>query len=223
MGFVKICPSCGHKCAVSAFSCPVDGVDLINVDPAVETDTAMVPPAKQPEPAQTWVCPGCGYPNNPASEHECVICQKERFANVKLPPKPGGARDPNSMVIESSGPSGTDATRLEEEHSTATTIEPSFLIRFPFGEVPLQGILRVGRDPLFSPLADKVSGYGTVGRRHAELSCMGGVLTVTDLASTNGVYVNGAPIPANRATPLKEGDAVSFSTKLIANIGKPRM
>lgn len=96
----------------------------------------------------------------------------------------------------------------------ATTREAAFAIRFPFGDVPIDGSLRVGREPTFSPIAQKLEGYGTVGRRHAELSVRGDELLITDLLSTNHVFVNDRQIPPNEPTPLKPGDEVLFSRQL---------
>ncbi len=48
----------------------------------------------------------------------------------------------------------------------------------------------------------------TVSRRHAELRREGSDVTLQDLGSTNGTYVNGERISAE--TPLKSGDRVQF-------------
>lgn len=48
----------------------------------------------------------------------------------------------------------------------------------------------------------------TVSRRHAELRREGSAMTLQDLGSTNGTYVNGERITAE--TPLKNGDRVQF-------------
>jgi pSer/pThr/pTyr-binding forkhead associated (FHA) protein len=48
-----------------------------------------------------------------------------------------------------------------------------------------------------------------ISRSHAVLSVRGGRLTIEDLGSANGTFVNGAPIAA--VTPLAEGDEVSLA------------
>jgi hypothetical protein len=53
--------------------------------------------------------------------------------------------------------------------------------------------------------ADLFLGDVTVSRRHAEFSVDGGSLTVRDLGSTNGIYVN--MVPVDEAT-LSPGDEV---------------
>lgn len=48
----------------------------------------------------------------------------------------------------------------------------------------------------------------TLSRKHAEVLCEAGKVTVTDLGSTNGTYVNGVKISSE--TELKLGDQVQF-------------
>jgi DNA-binding winged helix-turn-helix (wHTH) protein len=50
----------------------------------------------------------------------------------------------------------------------------------------------------------------TVSRRHARIVVQFGNVTVEDLNSTNGTFINDRPISAT--TPLKDGDQVSFGT-----------
>ncbi len=53
-----------------------------------------------------------------------------------------------------------------------------------------------------------LSNESTVSRRHAQLMRQNGELTVQDLGSTNGTFVNGIRISA--PTPLRVGDTVQF-------------
>jgi pSer/pThr/pTyr-binding forkhead associated (FHA) protein len=58
-------------------------------------------------------------------------------------------------------------------------------------------------------------GDPTVGRRHAELDATGAYVTLTDLQSTNGTWVNGRRLAAGEAVRLSPGDTVRLgSTQL---------
>lgn len=94
--------------------------------------------------------------------------------------------------------------------------ESGFVLRFPFGEVPVDRALVIGRQPEASPLAAKLSRYDKVSRRHAQLSIENGQMTVTDLDSTNHVYVNGKQVEKNAPTPICNGDEIAFSHQLRA-------
>jgi FHA domain len=70
-------------------------------------------------------------------------------------------------------------------------------------EHPLDGELVVGREQASSDLVIDDPG---VSRRHAAVRALGGSITVEDLDSSNGTFVNGAPIRGQ--VELAEGDEV---------------
>ncbi|MCS7080462.1 MAG: FHA domain-containing protein [Chloracidobacterium sp.] len=65
----------------------------------------------------------------------------------------------------------------------------------------------VGRDPAYCRLCFGNQEQG-VSRRHAEITLRNGVLTVTDVGSTYGTFVNGQRI--HQPTPVAPGDVVQF-------------
>jgi hypothetical protein len=79
--------------------------------------------------------------------------------------------------------------------------------------------VQIGTEPLVIgrlPECGVVLADSNVSRRHAELRRSGDSVTLTDLGSTNGTRVNGAPI---RERILASGDEVSVgSTRLIFEI-----
>lgn len=54
-----------------------------------------------------------------------------------------------------------------------------------------------------------------VSRRHAILTCAGGVYSVEDLASANGTFVNGQPVTAAAPVRLRNGDELKCGTLLM--------
>jgi pSer/pThr/pTyr-binding forkhead associated (FHA) protein len=76
--------------------------------------------------------------------------------------------------------------------------------------------VQIGAEPLVIgrlPECGVVLADSNVSRRHAELRRNGDTVVLTDLGSTNGTRVNGAPV---RERVLASGDEVSVgSTKLI--------
>jgi predicted component of type VI protein secretion system len=70
-------------------------------------------------------------------------------------------------------------------------------------QVPLEGVVDVGREPSLQLHLDDDS---QVSRRHARFSAQGGSAVVEDLGSTNGTYVNDQPISSPRS--LNPGDKV---------------
>lgn len=64
-------------------------------------------------------------------------------------------------------------------------------------KVPLAGTLTIGRDPA----SDLVLDHATVSWHHARLDVRDGVVTLTDLRSTNGVFVDGQRVSAATVSP----------------------
>ena len=74
-----------------------------------------------------------------------------------------------------------------------------------------QSEVLIGRDPHAQALLE---GDGFVSARHALVRVRGGRLTIADLGSTNGTFVNGERIAAE--TALDDGDEVAIgSTRMV--------
>ncbi|HEX4406341.1 MAG TPA: DUF4388 domain-containing protein [Polyangia bacterium] len=82
--------------------------------------------------------------------------------------------------------------------------------KYQGGEFPLtdQQEIIVGR----SSDLDMVLVEDMVSRRHARIACTDAQITIEDLGSTNGTFVNGEKI---KATTLKEGDRVLIGTSIL--------
>jgi hypothetical protein len=97
-------------------------------------------------------------------------------------------------------------------------------IRFPWGvvDVPVTGKLAVGRED--SPIAEHLSAFSNVGRRHATVESVGNHVVVVDLRSANGTFVNGERIPPLEPRIVKHGDRVRFaaSVETTVDLERPR-
>jgi hypothetical protein len=95
---------------------------------------------------------------------------------------------------------------------------PVAYLAFPWGEVEVTAGLPlvVGREG--STLARRLADYPNVSRRHAEIALADGRLTVEDLNSVNGTFVNDERVPALRPRPLVDGDELRFAAVLRATV-----
>ena len=75
--------------------------------------------------------------------------------------------------------------------------------------IPLTGRLVLGR----GPAADLQLVDGKVSREHCRIDASGHRVTVEDLGSHNGTYVNGELI--KRPTPISEGDEIALGDTLL--------
>ncbi len=135
---------------------------------------------KDPDPAADDPLPATPQPSKPAPQAQILLDQGQ--------PTPNPA-EPQAAVVAFTGSPGlvslTGGARLEiPEGRHVVTREPG------------------------APLS--LAGEASVSRSHAELYRDGSSLTVEDLGSTNGTYVNGQKVTG--VTPLKAGDNVQFGT-----------
>jgi pSer/pThr/pTyr-binding forkhead associated (FHA) protein len=82
--------------------------------------------------------------------------------------------------------------------------------KYQGGEFPLKGDkqLIIGR----SSELDMVLVEDMVSRKHAKISIAGGKISIEDLGSTNGTFVNGEKVKTSR---LKEGDRILIGTSIL--------
>src|SRR6202165_3811372 len=115
-------------------------------------------------------------------------------------------------------PGGSDAGRDARKPMT----DPAFALRFisgkyQGGEYPLQaaGEVVVGR----SSELDMVLVEDMVSRKHAKITLAPGQISIADLGSTNGTFVNGEKVKRAR---LKEGDRILIGTSILKLVGVMR-
>jgi pSer/pThr/pTyr-binding forkhead associated (FHA) protein len=85
------------------------------------------------------------------------------------------------------------------------------IIRSPIGETLLFGRLDTAREIFPEIDLSKYSGqqYG-VSRRHARLIARDNRVTIEDVGSSNGTYINGQRIPQHHPHRIREGDILQF-------------
>lgn len=137
---------------------------------------------------------------------------------------------PDDESDEDATSSGTDGHIARDDSAggapsgfiSTTTMQdegPQFSVEFPWGEEPIQGILRVGRDPSFSPLAGKMDSdrspvFATVSGVHAEFRQRDGRLFIVHLHATNPTYVDGWEIESGIETEVHNDSEVGFSNRV---------
>jgi pSer/pThr/pTyr-binding forkhead associated (FHA) protein len=83
-------------------------------------------------------------------------------------------------------------------------------------EVPAKDEVVIGREDPISEvfpdldLTDFGGADGGVSRKHAVIHRSGGVITIEDMGSTNGTYVNKKKIQPHAPQAIKPGDEVRF-------------
>lgn len=124
---------------------------------------------------------------------------------VAAAPAPLAPAPPQKIVLDPVAPAPAP---IQMAAPTSVAVSEPSLVSEAGVPIPLaEGETVVGRE---IGLGLSLAGETTVSRRHARLVRSGGAVTLEDLGSTNGTFVNGAPAPPS--TTLHPGDAVQFGS-----------
>jgi len=198
MTLVRICPGCSFQNSADEFFCKKSGcgtslvlvqpISLPDYDSGTHSNVIQSENSSNDNKLSGIHCPNpeCNFDGNPINEQTCLRC---------------------GTIL--------DSLSLNKNATTNGTQEKQLIgLRFPFGDIWVDGILRIGRDPDFSPIADQIKNFDRVSRCHAEVRISDDRITVVDNSSTNKVHVNGHQITANAPHVLKIGDQINFSSQL---------
>jgi hypothetical protein len=132
----------------------------------------------------------------------------------------GGARcaDPDCVHSGAVPAAGCRHCGLRPDATNAARSGRGAVLLFPWGAVTLTAgrALRIGRED--SPLITELAAYPNVSRRHAEVTTNDGGVTVTDLGSANGTFVNDRRIASGEPVRVRPGDQIRFASTLVARI-----
>ena len=179
------------------------------------------------------LCPHCGSPRPRSSllAGRRGPAREQGYVQPEAAASPAGVSSPPGAAIASpSEPAGSSCDHHDSPRGAvicpacgdpirpAGLSEQTTLRRFrlvtPWGDHPLAASeTEVGRD--VGPLAGNLKGHLTISRRHASLRVTSsGRLHVVDHGSVNGTFKNDHRLEPNVPVELRDGDTVSFSTKL---------
>jgi hypothetical protein len=199
---MTVCPNCNHQNPAAAVQCEACYTPL----------------------AATAQCPNCGSAVR-TTDVFCGQCGNDlKAANlgavVPPPPMPAAVQpDPlvNPMEIDAlealisnvPNTAATPSTQLQQATARLLHVQTDRLIELPQG-LPL---IHIGKPNDRIPPDIDVSGFSDseiVSRVHADIRVEGDGYYLEDIGSSNGTYVNGAPIPTGNRYRLRAGDRIAL-------------
>lgn len=120
------------------------------------------------------------------------------------PAVPVAPQPPQKIILDDSAPTPSSIAAVAAPY-TPTPALPRLVADNGTVFNLAEGANAVGREGAVEIL---LPGESSVSRKHAEVVRQGSTITVKDLGSTNGTFVNGVKI--NGETPLSVGDTVQF-------------
>jgi RNA polymerase subunit RPABC4/transcription elongation factor Spt4 len=154
---------------------------------------------------------------------KCKNCQAEIDANEQICPHCGHLQSlqATSTLIIKLNPADLRTRRLQMNQLSDINVPQGFLalqVRGMIQRIPLNEIVNslVGRSDVergFMPDIDLIN-YGAmdrgVSRSHATLHFSDGKLTLTDLNSANGTFVNGDRLKSNSSIVVNDRDEITL-------------
>lgn len=187
----RICPTCGQTNNISDFYCLNSecGVDIGYVEPTDSPES--VSQSKQSDARPLPETDRCG--NSAPAEQGSLKCP--------------------SLTC------GLDQPPADECVRCGTPLEPgrTWHVIWPWGEeTRVVDGLEVGRDSSPSWLSKRLSAqnYDNLSRRHARLVVRSGALYVVDLGSSNGTFIEGIRIVADKDAVVPQSGRLRFASNL---------
>lgn len=193
------CPSCGASVQSDASFCGQCGFSLLPAVSAVEQSpplpVATIPPLIPPEPLLTPDPIAVGA--TPASDLE------------PSPVSTGAGFSPLSPAVETAAASISQPTLLQQPAACLLHLQTNTPVELP----PHLSVIHIGKPNDRIPPDIDVSGFPSseiVSRIHADMRVEAGAYYIEDVGSSNGTYVNNAPLPAGNRHRLRAGDRISL-------------
>ncbi|OKH19086.1 FHA domain-containing protein [[Limnothrix rosea] IAM M-220] len=218
------CPNCNHQ----------------NPDGAVQCEACYTPLlAEQPTPTAGSTCPQCSATVQQDATF-CGQCGFNLKANLSAAPPNAGdipaTQVPDVFVEATALDSDEDETEVTlqmmptvatanaeaspQAVGTATKIQTSPVASLTHVQtnIPLDipgglNVVHIGKPNDVVPPDIDISGFPhseVVSRVHADLRIENGIYFIEDTGSSNGTYVNHAPLPAGNRHRLRAGDRIAF-------------
>lgn len=201
------CPNCGSSITADASFCGQCGFNL-KASPAgtpaiAAPETAKLPGLLTPDPLvapDPLIVP---VPPPPVPEAASPIAPPPPMPVSSEPPPP---LRPN--VMPPVAPLG-GSTQLQSQTAKLLHLQTNIVIEMPPG-LP---VIHIGKPNDRIPPDIDVSGFPDaeiVSRVHADLRVEGDAYFIEDVGSSNGTYVNNAPLPVGSRYRLRSGDRIAF-------------
>ncbi len=208
------CPNCGATVQSDASFCGQCGFDLKVVAPVPLPAGAPVPsPAAAPAPDMSLPEPLVALePLIMPPPSMSPEMSPETPPEVPVGSTPIAASAPEGVpaVVTPSVPStSSSTTQLQQQTAKLLHLQTNRVVDLPQGLT----VIHIGKPNDRIPPDIDVSGYPDseiVSRIHADIRVEGDAYYIEDVGSSNGTYVNNAPLPVGSRYRLRPGDRIAL-------------
>lgn len=199
------CPNCGATVQTDASFCGQCGFNLKAAAPvaASGSDGGAIPDAAIPD----------LLPPDPLIVPEPLIGSEAEPVGASLAAGPPAGELPPAEVEPGpppvSPPPISPRTQLQQQVARLLHVQTNTLIELPLGI----SVIHMGKPNDRIPPDVDVSGFPDseiVSRIHADIRVEGDAFYIEDVGSSNGTYINNAPLPMGNRHRLRPGDRIAL-------------
>lgn len=205
------CPKCNHPIQSDSVYCDICGANL------GELMSAETRPYTPP-PAGTCECPQCGFANPPRTIF-CEYCGEQLKPTDSFDIQPGLTQSPSTSEQRfTETKHGVQGAQVAMDALSEIIEIPGWFLVQPNGErldIPhkLKEIY-IGRDDIVSNVFPDIdlSRFDAlkkgVGRKHIRLTLEDKQISIEDLQTVNGTFINGKRLLPHVPVPIQHGDVI---------------
>ncbi|NJL41471.1 MAG: FHA domain-containing protein [Leptolyngbyaceae cyanobacterium SM1_4_3] len=210
------CPNCGSTVQADASFCGQCGFNLRTA--AVKAESAELPPTVAPIeipdllPAEPLVEPEPLMAGVPQAESEVGTANSFEHSFEQAPSAVGESHAAHSSApppAVAPAPSADFKTQLQIQSARLLHVQTDTTVELPQN----LSVIHLGKPNDRIPPDVDVSGFPNseiVSRIHADIRVEGGIYYIEDVGSSNGTYINNAPLPMGNRHRLRSGDRIAL-------------
>ena len=209
------CPGCGASVQTDASFCGQCGFNLQATGTpagvsAIMSELNEPPLAENPAPAAEVSLPPLVLPDLPVESPVEPPAESKATPEVKLQPD----RLPDLLAVAPPPPasmpsSSSSQTQLQTQSAQLLHVQTNTTVEIP----STLTVIHIGKPNDRIPPDVDVSGYPhseIVSRIHADIRVEGDIYYIEDVGSSNGTYINNAPLPSGNRHRLRPGDRIAL-------------
>lgn len=210
------CPNCGATVQTDASFCGQCGFNLKAASPIakaadvpavapssklpdlVDPDPLVIPEPLIPEPL---IAPAIAPPSSPNLDPASVAPSAASVSEENQPEVAIGLTDPSLLT--------SPKTQLQQQTARLLHVQTNTNIELP----QTLSVIHLGKPNDRIPPDIDISGFPNseiVSRIHADIRIEGDTFYIEDVGSSNGTYINNAPLPMGNRHRLRPGDRIAL-------------
>ena len=202
------CPNCSAAIQADAGFCGQCGFNLKSQSAPLSSPMPSTPESSSPDPQEL---PDPVVPDPLIAPDPITIPTPSAPITIPTQVETASIPSPQAPPLQASQPKSVpiSSTQLQQAYARLLNLQTSTVIEIP----PGLSVVHIGKPNDRIPPDVDVAGFPNaevVSRIHADIRIEGDAYYIEDVGSSNGTYINNAPLPMGNRHRLRAGDRISL-------------